>query len=148
MSCTITPARTTADYTIASTLFHAYASSPGLDLTFQSFTNELANLQDMYSPPGGVLLLAKLESTNDNGAVGCVGVWALDPSMKRLYVRPEGRGKGIGKALALRAMLEAKRLGYVKMCTRVVSKCRVQGNWSVRSQSFGRGGVSRSRSQS
>jgi len=153
MSCTITPARTTADYTIASTLFHAYASSPGLDLTFQSFTNELANLQDMYSPPDGVLLLAKLESTNDNGAIGCVGVRALDPSsgiceMNQLYVGPEGRGKGIGKALALRAMLEAKRLGYVKMCTRVVSKCRVQGNWSVRSQSFGRGGVSRSKSQS
>jgi ribosomal protein S18 acetylase RimI-like enzyme len=74
----------------------------------------------MYSPPAGVLLLAKLESTAEDSAIGCVGVRALDPSlgiceMKRLYVGPEGRGKGIGKALAQRALLEAKRLGYVKM---------------------------------
>lgn len=120
MSYTIAPALTPIDYTTASTLFHAYASSLNLDLTFQNFTNELANLQKMYSPPAGVLLLAKLESTAEDSAIGCVGVRALDPSlgiceMKRLYVGPEGRGKGIGKALAQRALLEAKRSGYVKM---------------------------------
>jgi len=120
MPNTIAPAIAPTDYTTASVLFHAYASSLGLDLTFQNFTNELANLQDMYSSPKGVLLLARLESVIHKDAIGCVGVRSLDPSlgiceMKRLYVGPEGRGKGIGKALALRAMLEAKRLGYVKM---------------------------------
>jgi putative acetyltransferase len=120
MPYTIAPAIAPTDYTTASVLFHAYASSLGLDLTFQNFTHELANLQEMYSPPKGVLLLSRLESTIDKDAIGCVGVRSLDPSlgiceMKRLYVGPEGRGKGIGKALALRAMLEAKRLGYGKM---------------------------------
>jgi putative acetyltransferase len=119
MFYTISSALTPTDYTIASTLFHAYASSLDLDLTFQNFTNELANLQKMYSPPTGVLLLAKSATTTEE-SIGCVGVRALDSSlgiceMKRLYVGPEGRGKGIGKALALRAMLEAKRLGYAKM---------------------------------
>lgn len=117
---TITPALTPIDYTTASNLFHAYASSLDLDLTFQGFTTELANLQEMYGPPTGVLLLAKLESVTENHAIGCVGVRALDGSlgiceMKRLYVGPEGRGKGIGKALTQSALLEAKRLGYVKM---------------------------------
>jgi putative acetyltransferase len=120
MPYTIVPASTPIDYTTASTLFHAYASSLNLDLTFQGFTNELDNLQKMYSPPTGVLLLAKLNSTTENDAIGCVGVRALDDSlgiceMKRLYVGPEGRGKGIGKALAQSALLEAKRLGYAKM---------------------------------
>jgi putative acetyltransferase len=120
MSYTIAPALTSTDYTTASVLFHAYASSLGLDLTFQNFTNELANLQEMYSPPTGVLLLTRLEPAIDKDAIGCVGVRSLDPSlgiceMTRLYVGPEGRGKGVGKALALRAMLEAKQLEYVKM---------------------------------
>lgn len=120
MSCTIYPSLTPTDYTTASTLFHAYASSLNLDLTFQNFTKELANLQEMYSPPKGVLLLAKLDISNEGDAIGCVGVRALDPplgicEMKRLYVGPEGRGKGVGKALAMRAVIEAKRLGYVRM---------------------------------
>lgn len=125
MTYTITLALTPTDYAIASTLFHAYASSLDLDLTFQNFTNELASLQDMYSPPKGVLLLAKsmtatTTTSTTEEEIGCVGVRALDPSlgiceMNRLYVGPERRGKGIGKALAQRALLKAKRLGYAKM---------------------------------
>jgi len=122
MSYIITPALAPTDYTTASTLFHAYAAALNLDLTFQNFTNEIANLQRMYGPPTGLLLLAKSTTTTNRNeeAIGCVGVRALDPSlgiceMKRLYVGPEGRGKGIGKALAMRAMIEAKRLGYAKM---------------------------------
>lgn len=124
MSYTINPAQTPTDYTAATTLFQAYATTLNLDLTFQNFTNELASLQEMYSPPTGLLLLAKTPTTptttKTEEAIGCVGIRALDPplkicEMKRLYVGPEGRGKGIGKALAMRAMIEAKRLGYAKM---------------------------------
>lgn len=123
MSYTINPALTPTDYTTASILFKAYAATLNLDLTFQNFTDELASLQDMYGPPTGLLLLAKSTTTSTSSneeAIGCVGVRALDLpvgicEMKRLYVGSEGRGKGTGKALAMRAMLEAKQLGYAKM---------------------------------
>jgi putative acetyltransferase len=117
MTYTITPALAPTDYTTASVLFQAYASSLDIDLTF---TNELVKLQEMYSSPTGILLLARLESATNKDAIGCVGVRSLDPSlwiceMRRLYVGHNGRGKGVSKALALRAMLEAKQLGYVKI---------------------------------
>lgn len=114
MSYTITPVTTAADLTSTTTLFEAYATALGLDLSFQGFANELATLPGKYSPPTGALLLAKSTSTGE--AVGCVGVRPLEPrgvcEMKRLYVSPAGRGGGIGKALAEAVILEAKRLGY------------------------------------
>lgn len=117
MSYTITPASTPQDLTSITTLFQAYATALGLDLSFQDFTNELATLPGKYAPPTGGLLLAKSTSTGE--AIGCVGVRPLEPKgvceMKRLYVSPAGRGTGIGKALGEAIIAEAKRLGYRTM---------------------------------
>jgi ribosomal protein S18 acetylase RimI-like enzyme len=53
--------------------------------------------------------------------LGCVAVRPVPGSpdlceMKRLFVRPAGRGTGLGRKLALAAMTEARRLGYKRIC--------------------------------
>lgn len=117
MSFTITQAQSAGDLTSIQTLFKAYAVGLGLDISFQNFDHELANLPGKYAPPSGALLLAK--STRTGEAIGCVGLRPLQPEgtceMKRLYVSPEGRGTGVGKALAEAVVIQAKRLGYGRM---------------------------------
>ena len=96
-------------------LFQEYADALGIDLSFQSFEQELADLPGQYAPPRGCILLALV---NDQPA-GCV---ALRPQsndgaceMKRLYVRPEHRRSGLGHTLAERIIQEARNLGYDRM---------------------------------
>lgn len=95
-------------------LFLEYAQSLGFSLCFQSFDKELANLPGNYSPPEGRLLLAEYEGK----LAGCVALHQLEPGiceMKRLYLRPQFRGKGLGLALALRILAEARRIGYERI---------------------------------
>ena len=95
-------------------LFLAYAEWIGIDLSFQNFNEEMANLPGDYAPPTGRLLLA----FHDDKPAGCVAVRKLDGNiceMKRLYVLPEFQGSGIGKSLAQEIITEAKGLNYAKM---------------------------------
>ena len=96
------------------TLFEEYAASLEVDLSFQDFDRELAELPGGYAPPAGRLLLA-LESEE---AAGCVALRAHGPGiceMKRLYVRPAFQGTGLGRRLA-GAIVEAGRdAGYDRM---------------------------------
>jgi putative acetyltransferase len=95
-------------------LFEAYATSLEIDLSFQNFKTELAQLPGKYAPPSGVLLLARHVGTDK--AIGCVGLRSLDIEgvceMKRLYVAPQGRGSGLGKALVKQVIEEARGIGY------------------------------------
>jgi putative acetyltransferase len=117
MAFTITQAQSAEDLESIQTLFQAYATGLGLDISFQNFDHELANLPGKYAPPKGALLLAK--STTSGEAIGCIGLRPLDMEstceMKRLYVSPAGRGTGVGRALAEAIIVEAKRLGYGRM---------------------------------
>ena len=82
-------------------LFLEYAESLSFSLCFQSFDKELAGLPGGYAAPDGRLLLAMF----DGQPAGCVALHKIDDhvcEMKRLYVRPQFRGKGLGKALAER----------------------------------------------
>jgi len=95
-------------------LFLEYAQSLTFDLCFQSFDKELAGLPGDYAPPEGRLLLAIF----DGQTAGCVALHKIENhvcEMKRLYVRPQFRGKGLGKALAERIIHEAREIGYKKL---------------------------------
>ena len=96
----------------ARTLFREYADSIGVDLCFQGFDDELKTLPGRYAPPRGGLFIA----LNDGQPVGCVALRPIDregtAELKRLYVRSTGRGLGVGRALALKAVERAREAGY------------------------------------
>jgi len=91
-------------------LFLEYAKSLGFSLCFQSFDQELASLPGDYAPPDGRLLLAEY----DSHLAGCAALHKLDAEaceMKRLYLRPEFRGQGLGRSLTERILSEARAIG-------------------------------------
>ena len=95
-------------------LFLEYATFLGFDLGFQGFQEELAGLPGEYAPPEGSLLLAQ----SDGWPVGCVALRRIDErtcEMKRLFVRKEHRGRGLGKSLAEAIIREAHAAGYRRM---------------------------------
>jgi ribosomal protein S18 acetylase RimI-like enzyme len=95
-------------------LFEEYAAWLGLNLCFQNFDNELAELPGEYVPPSGRLFLA---IENDQVA-GCVAVRKIGEGiceMKRLYVRPAFRGLGLGRILTEKIIEAAREIGYACM---------------------------------
>lgn len=98
----------------ARTLFREYADSLGVDLSFQNFEDEMARFPQGYLPAEGALYVAQ----SGVAELGCVAVRRLDDDlceMKRLYVRPNARGKGVGRQLAEAAIEAARRMGYRQM---------------------------------
>jgi GNAT superfamily N-acetyltransferase len=111
---TLTQARSPQQVAQARELFLEYAQSLGFSLCFQNFDKELASLPGDYAPPEGRLLLGKY----DGALAACVALHKLDSEiceMKRLYLRPSFRGKGLGRALAERIIAEARQIGYRHM---------------------------------
>jgi ribosomal protein S18 acetylase RimI-like enzyme len=95
-------------------LFTEYANSIEIDLCYQSFDRELAELPGRYAPPEGRLFLA-LESGK---AAGCVALRKIGDGvceMKRLYVRPAFRSVGLGRKLATTIITAARETGYDRM---------------------------------
>jgi GNAT superfamily N-acetyltransferase len=100
--------------TQARELFQEYAQSLGVNLCFQNFEQELAGLPGHYAPPDGRLLLAEYELQ----LAGCVALHKWEDGiceMKRLYLRPSFRGKGLGRAIAEKIITDARSIGYRRM---------------------------------
>lgn len=84
-----------------------------IDMGYQSIEAELAGLPGSFGPPKGRMWLA----CDDAGvAVGCVALRPMPDEgvceLKRLYVKPVCRGKGVGRVLAAQAIDEARAMGY------------------------------------
>lgn len=118
-----------------SVLFREYAESLGVDLSFQNFEHELATLPGDYAPPEGRLFLgitgdarahvpddsstpSFVTSLSSESVAGCIALRKIDSEiceMKRLYVRPQFRGRGAGRALTDAAIKAALEIGYRRM---------------------------------
>jgi ribosomal protein S18 acetylase RimI-like enzyme len=107
-------ATTAEDVAEVRQLFLEYAQSLGFSLCFQGFDEEMATFPAKYVGRGGFLLLGAV----DGKPAGAVGLWSLGDGaceMKRLFVRPEARGHGLGRRLALALMQGARERGYALM---------------------------------
>lgn len=112
----IEPVRSEKGLKAAKRLFAAYAASLPVDLIYQDFSSELADLPGKYAPPAGELLVAWSTS---GSAIGCVGLRPVDEGksgeMKRLYVSNNARSLGLGRALASAVIHAARERGYSQL---------------------------------
>ncbi len=108
-------AKSDSEYKTAIQLFKEYVSQIGVDLEFQNFNEEIENIKSLYSRPKGVLFIAL---DDKRSPLGCVGIRKLENSiceLKRMYLKEEARGLGIGKQLLKKAIEVGEELGYQKM---------------------------------
>lgn len=95
-------------------LFEEYAAWLEYNLCFQNFEKELAGLPGDYVPPDGHLLLA----VDGDQVAGCVALRKIGDGigeMKRLYVRPDFRGQGLGRTLTEATIEAAREIGYQQL---------------------------------
>ena len=114
-SISLRPPSSPAEWDAVRDIFREYASTLGVDLCFQDFESELAQLPGDYAEPSGALLIAEVEGA----LAGCCALRPLDNAdypnaseMKRLYVRKAFRGFGLGRELAEAMLDRARQAGY------------------------------------
>ena len=114
MSLRISESRWPDDRAIVAALFREYVASLAEDISFQNVDDELATLPGKYARPAGVVLIAR----DGDEAAGAIAYRMVEPGvaeMKRLYVRPAFRGRGLGRELAIELIADARERGYRTM---------------------------------
>jgi putative acetyltransferase len=82
-----------------------------LDISYQGIEEELASLPGKFAPPDGRLIMGVMAEQS----IGCAALRHIDEQvceMKRMFVLPQFRGQGIGKALARKLIEDARTIGY------------------------------------
>jgi GNAT superfamily N-acetyltransferase len=104
-------ATTPHEWNEARRLVHEYAAALDVDLSFQNFAAELEHLPTEYATPTGAFILAE----DEGQYLACIAVRQFAAEVgeiKRLYVAPVARGRGLGRVLVERIIAEARKLGY------------------------------------
>lgn len=115
----IKPASFPADLGDVVSILREYVASPSVSLDFQDYEAEFSALPGKYASPEGCLVLAWKDST----VVGCAALRRVDKTvceMKRVYVRPAGRGEKVGRRLVERIIEEARIAGYARIALDVL----------------------------
>ncbi len=111
--CSIEPARGPEDFGAIAELFREYVAWLAVDHASRGVKSELASLPGFYAPPAGELYLARGQGGLPQG---CIGIRPLPRAgaceLKRLWVRPEARAAGLGRALFERGLAFAVEAGY------------------------------------
>jgi len=110
----IEDARIPGDMAAMRKLFREYQQWLDVDLCFQGFEAEMAGLPGKYAPPAGAMLIVR----DGKRVAAGVAMWPLDDGvceMKRLYVRPPWRSRGLGRRLAETVIGRARGAGYARM---------------------------------
>lgn len=113
-SLIIEPAHRDPALTAVRALFRQYAATLKVDLGYQDFDAELAQLPGMYAPPEGCLLLCRVGEV----PAGCVGfrrIYEDVGEMKRLFAHPTFRGRSIGRRLSEAVITHAKDAGLSRL---------------------------------
>jgi ribosomal protein S18 acetylase RimI-like enzyme len=116
-------------------LFEEYSVWLGVDLCFQNFEKELRDLPGEYAPPDGRLFLA----IEEEQLAGCIAIRRIGPDtceMKRLFVRPDFRGQGLGRELAITIIEEARAIGFKRMRLDTLPRMMAQALKVYRSLGF------------
>jgi putative acetyltransferase len=107
----LTTAATPDELHLAREMWREYSRVVGDPAWFPGFEAELAELGSMYGPPGGTFLLA----WEGNELAACGGLRRIDADvgeLRRVYVRPKFRGRGLARTISMSLMGEARRIGY------------------------------------
>ena len=110
-SVEIKMAQTATNFLNSRELILEYVAWLGIDLSFQNFDKEMEGLPEMYSPTEGGLYLAYINGE----AVGVAGLRRFgerDGELKRMFVKPNNRGLGIGQLLLSACLESARALQY------------------------------------
>jgi GNAT superfamily N-acetyltransferase len=104
-------AATPNEWAEAQRLVREYAASLDVDLSFQNFEQELQHFTTEYAAPNGAFILAE----EAGQYLACIAVRQFSGEIgeiKRLYVVPAARGRGLGRLLVERIIVMARAIGY------------------------------------
>ena len=104
-------AKSNEDFEAAAKLFRLYAAELPIALDFQNFEEELQELKNIYDEISGGIILCK----ENNIYLGCAGIRKFDvetAELKRMWISPQKRGKGIGGKILSAAITLAESKNY------------------------------------